>query len=79
MTEILINYIKNELARDHDDVVINDDDDLLGSGLIDSLGMMKFIGFIEETFETKIPPEDLIIENFMTVSCISSYLEKNKQ
>ena len=78
MTDILINYIKNELTRDHDDVVISEEDDLLGSGLIDSLGMMKFIGFIEETFDTKIPPEDLIIENFMTISCISSYLEKNK-
>ncbi|NER13675.1 acyl carrier protein [Leptobacterium flavescens] len=79
MNRILINYISGELIGGSEDVAINADDDLLGSGLVDSLGMMKLVLFIENEFQLKIPPEDMTIENFMTVECISNYLETRIQ
>ncbi|WP_178989426.1 acyl carrier protein [Winogradskyella schleiferi] len=75
MNETLINYIKNQLIVSNEAIDINEEDDLLGSGLVDSLGMMKLISFIEKEYELKIPAQDMVIENFMTVSCISDYLK----
>lgn len=74
MTNKIINYIQQEILEDGNGIELTPDEDLLGSGLVDSMGMMKLIAFIEEAFDTKIPPEDLVIENFMTVGDMERYL-----
>ena len=79
MNNTIINYIKNQLIVGSEDIDIDAEDDLLGSGLLDSLGMMKLVGFIEKEFELKIPAQDMVIENFMTVSCISDYLKSKSK
>ena len=75
MSNSIINYITQELVGEELDDELGTSEDLLGSGLIDSLGMMKLVVFIENEFNVKIPPEDMIIENFMTVDHIVNYLE----
>jgi acyl carrier protein len=76
MNNNIINYITKELISDQLDGELESSDDLLGSGLIDSLGMMRLVLFVENEYKLKIPPEDMTIENFMTVDHIMSYLEK---
>ena len=51
------------------------DDDLLSEDLLDSMGIMRLIGFIDETIGFAVPPEDVTIENFLTVNDISQYLD----
>ena len=50
------------------------DDDLLVGEIIDSLGMMRLVAFIEETFKIKVPLEDITIQHFRTVEAIDDYL-----
>lgn len=76
MNETLIKYIQEQLLNNELEEDLEATDDLLGDGIIDSLGMMKLILFIETEFNTKIPPQDMVIENFMTVDHISKYLSK---
>ncbi len=76
MNETLLKYIQEQLLNNELDEALEATDDLLGDGILDSLGMMKLILFIENEFDTKIPPQDMVIENFMTVSHISEYLSK---
>ena len=79
MKEILTEYIQQHLLRGRSPVDLKEEDDLLSSGLVDSMGMMKLIGFIEESFEVRVPPQDMIIENFMSVSAIEKYLQQLKE
>jgi acyl carrier protein len=76
MNEIILNYIREQLTHGQAEVEITEEDDLLGSGILDSLGMMRLILFLENEFDVSIPPEDMTIENFMTVSHIRTYLKK---
>lgn len=76
MNEIILNYIREQLTHGQADGEITEEDDLLGSGILDSLGMMRLILFLENEFDVSIPPEDMTIENFMTVSHIRTYLKK---
>ncbi len=76
MNEILIKYIQETLLNNEMDDELDAQDDLLGGGTLDSLGMMKLILFIETKFDIKVPPEDMVIENFMTVGHINDYLSK---
>jgi len=78
MQEKIIKYIEEELSSEDIEDGIEPTEDLLGSGILDSLGMMKLIGFIEEEFNCKVLPEEMVIENFMTVGHITDYLKLKK-
>jgi acyl carrier protein len=74
MEQTIIKHITEELASEEIDGGLEASDDLLGGGILDSLGMMKLITFIEETFNIEVAPEDMVIENFMTVENICEYI-----
>jgi len=78
MDKAILDYITSELTNGPLDDELEAGDDLLGGGILDSMGMMKLILFIENEFGVKVPPEDMVIENFMTVNHITTYLENNK-
>lgn len=54
-------------------LVIGDDEDLLLTGLVDSLGIVRLIAYIEEDLGITIPPGEITIENFGTVSAMTAY------
>jgi acyl carrier protein len=55
-------YVVGELLSGKD---VGDEDDLLLSGLVDSLGVMRLVNHLEQQYSIKIPPEDVTIEHFM--------------
>jgi acyl carrier protein len=65
-----------EIATDPNKKVLDPDEDLLDQGIIDSLGIMKLITFIEETFGIEVADEDVVPENFQTLSIIVKFVEK---
>lgn len=79
MKEILIGYIQGQLLGGPSNVSLTDEDDLLQTGFIDSMGMMSLIAFIEKRCEIKIPPQDMTVENFVTVRAIIDYVDRKKQ
>lgn len=54
---------------------LTDEEDLLLSGLLDSLNVMKMVTHIEEQAGISIPPEDLLPEHFGTLKAIHGYLQ----
>lgn len=73
VTATLLKFIQTELLNDL--TTLNADDNLLADGMVSSIGMLRLVTFIEESYSIKIPFEDLIIENFRTTGIISSYLQ----
>ena len=53
---------------------VADDDDLLLSGLVDSIGVMRLVAFLEQTYVVRVPPQDLTVTNFTSVAAIDGYL-----
>ncbi len=76
MTSELIEFIEQELVGE--DIDLTEESDLLGGGIIDSLGIMRLISHIETQYEIKIPADEMVIENFMTVAAINTYLTSKK-
>lgn len=75
MTEPILKFISSDLLSGQLDSELTATDDLLEGGLIDSMGIMRLIAFLEEEFNTKIPPQDMIIDHFITVEAICNYLQ----
>jgi acyl carrier protein len=76
MKDRLRDYITHELLGSRNGAVIDADEDLLGSGLVDSLGMASVVLFIETNCEIEIPPEDVTIDHFFSLNAINAYLKK---
>ncbi|MEO0768468.1 MAG: acyl carrier protein, partial [Cyanobacteria bacterium J06649_4] len=70
--EILKQYISQTLLNGR--IAVEADDDLLGEGIIDSMGVMQLIDFIEETFDCDVDQADITITNFRTIKAIDAYL-----
>lgn len=74
MRDQLARYIAADLLNQHDRV-IDEDEDLLASGLLDSLSMMSLIQHIEQDLQIDVPAEDVTIENFQSLRAIDAYLD----
>lgn len=53
-----------------------DDDRLLESGRIDSLGVLDLVHFLEEQFGISISDEELLPENFQTVARVTALVQE---
>ena len=69
----IINIIKTEILQD-DNLDIDVGTDLLTSGTLDSMAVIRLVASLEQKYEIKIPPTDLVIENFLNVQSIEKYV-----
>lgn len=71
--QILAEFVSMELLQIDDTVDV--DENLLASGMVNSLGMLRLVGFIEEKFGVVVPPGDFTIANFSTIGMLAEYLK----
>lgn len=71
----IVSFIKTDILSEPA-MQIDDEDNLFESGILDSVGMMRLILFLEKKFSLRVPPEDMNIENFMSLQKISAYFSK---
>ena len=57
---------------------VSDTDSLLDHGVIDSLTMMELIGFLERTYGIQVTDDELIPENFETLSAIAGFVGQKR-
>jgi acyl carrier protein len=71
--ELLMEYVKEDIARGGAPM-LKEDDDLFNAGILDSLGILRMVSFIEEQFGIRVPDEDVVYENFSSIETLSNYL-----
>ncbi len=69
----LVAFINEEVVLDGS--TVTHESDLLLSGAVDSLGVIRITQWIEDEVGLVVDPGDVTIENFQTVSRIASYIE----
>jgi acyl carrier protein len=72
---ILTDYIKNEIMRNRN-AKLGLDEDLLSAGILDSLGILQLVAYIDKTFSIQIPDEDVVYDNFKSINSLTSYLQQ---
>lgn len=73
--QALTHFTIHELNSDPDLIHLDPAEDLLEDSLIDSLGVMRLVAFIKSETGVTVPPEDMTIENFVSINAIATYLE----
>lgn len=54
---------------------IGNDDPLLGSGLVDSLGVLEVVAFLEDEFGLAVTDEELLPENFRSIAGLAAFVK----
>jgi len=55
---------------------VGNDDSLLNNGLIDSLGILEVVAFMEKEFGITVSDEDLLPENFGSVGSLINFIQQ---
>ena len=62
------NYIYNKISSNN--VIFDEDTDLFKSGVIDSMGVMELVAFLEEKYNLNLDAKQMTADNFRTVNSI---------
>ena len=57
---------------------VDDKTSLLESGVLDSLGILEVVSFLEQEFGLQIQDDELLPENFQSVESLSSFVLNKK-
>lgn len=55
---------------------LNQEDNLLENGVLDSLGVLDLVTFMEKEFEIRVGDEELVPENFQTLDTLCAFVQK---
>ena len=72
--EELIKYIQTNLLQDSG--TIDPDESLIDRGIVDSIGLMQIMQFVETNEGVRIPDHMVVPENFQSVTAIEHMVEK---
>jgi acyl carrier protein len=69
--QFILNHFPSSRRR-----ALDDSSALLESGVIDSLGVLDLVAFIEAEFKVTVDDEDLTPENFQNIGRITAFIQK---
>lgn len=71
---VIRDYISRELVRDPAVLPLENSTPLLDSGVLDSLGLLRLVIFIQDQFGIVMDDLDVVPEHFASVDAICAYL-----
>ena len=77
--EKLRNFIIEYFMFGSKDASLDDDDSLLDGGIINSTGVLEVVGFVEDEFGFEVSDDELVPENFDSLSKLLSYVNGKVQ
>jgi acyl carrier protein len=72
----LISFIQDEIVGDERGITVDANTKLIDGGLIDSMGLMQIIAFIEEQTAIRISDDEVMPENFETVGSMERLITR---
>ena len=74
----LVAFIKSDLARGQSEVDV-EKDSLIDSGIIDSLGIMKLVQFLQKELQVHVSDDELVPENFENLAAIERLVDEKRR
>jgi acyl carrier protein len=69
----LIEMIQTEITYGEP---VGSDTDLLLTGLVDSIGVVRIVTWMEDHLDIEIDPVDVVLENFQTVALMVAFAQR---
>jgi len=72
---VIKTFIINNFLKGDKSITLRDDSLFIEEGIIDSVGVLELVAFIEETFGFRVEDEELIPENLDSIDKLVTYVE----
>ena len=69
----ITNFIRSELIYENDQD-FDDHTDLIERGIVDSMSLVRLIGFIEEEYGIRVSDEEIVPEHFSSLRKITAFI-----
>ncbi len=73
--EKIKSYILSDIIKDGTRLELAANDNLIDSGVINSLGIMKIVNYLESTYKISISDDEILLDNFESLGAISKFVE----
>jgi len=57
---------------------IQDNDSLVAGGIVDSLGILEIVTFLEESFAFTLDDDEVVADNFDTIAAIANFVNEKQ-
>jgi acyl carrier protein len=78
MESIVNDYVSRELINRQELLPLRNDTPLIESGILDSLGLLSLLVFLEKQFNISVDDYEIIPENFNTINAICAYIRSHQ-
>ena len=75
---VLEKFIVDEIMLADSGTRIDSDESLISSGVLDSLGLLRLIAFIEERFGVTVEDGEVVPDNFQSLNVMESFLSEKR-
>lgn len=72
------NFVEENFLYLHPDVTLEDGDDLLAQGVVDSLGFVELVEEVQSRFQIRVEDVEVSEENFGSIDAITSFVERKR-
>lgn len=74
--QLIRSYIGENFLFSRNGFNLGDDLSFLETGIVNSLGVMELVQFVEEQFGIPVADEDVVPANFDSVNRLAAYIER---
>lgn len=78
VSQAIEEFIIRDIMVADEGVTLSRDESLIESGIIDSLGILRLVAFIEENFSVVLDDIDVVPENFETINAMDSLVQSKR-
>ena len=71
-------YVRDNFLYMRPDWLLQDDAPLLGSGVIDSIGVIELVEFLQREFACAIPEDEITEANLGSLSAIARFVHRKR-
>ena len=68
-------WVRENFLYMRPDWKLGDDDPLLGNGVIDSIGVIELVGFLQSTFGFTIADDEIVEQNLGSLGAIGRFVQ----
>lgn len=69
-------YIAENFLFSSNGFNLDDDESFLEAGVVDSLGVVELVSFVEEKYKISVPDDDIVPDNFDSVDNLAAYIAR---
>jgi acyl carrier protein len=70
-------FLRTEMNKDV--AAVTDTESLLEAGILDSMGVVQLVGFIERDYGVPVSDDDMVPENFDSIVAVEAFINRSRR